>query len=404
MACEAPVSADGETYNLYDGLEEVEGTPTVTIHQGEAVGRDAWFEFTIDNIEPTVLAPGVYDGWCMEWNKPIAQQGDVHENLRMYSTHGQERWKPLNYFLNIKDELKADDSTLSFLEFQAVIWVISEGPEFNLNTLSNDEIPSRLMKDGEPRFDKQKVLEIATDIKTNASSFEYGLNTTYAMFMQTGEDEQDVMVPMDPKDTVSHGYVEGVTPSDDPYYAERTYPVIQADWEGPGGDSRWLGWNLGATDAPESFDDGNLDRAGWFFTFNRSQGYYFDTTDPVPDNFRRSLPTLEDWNIDNDPCREALEGNWRIPTEEEWQAVSDNAGAALNVHLAGFISNQQGVLTPPSRLAGTSGAYWSSTAVDNTVRPVSGFAAFPTSQVSGSIGSVDFTFQRYGHTIRCIEG
>ncbi len=418
--CGMPTDSSGESYNLYHGLEKVENAaPSVSIHQGEAVGRDAWFEFTIDNVDSEIMAPGVYDGWCMEWNKPIAQQGDIHENLQMYSTYDQHRWKPLNYFLNIKDELQAEDPSLTFREFQAIIWLISEGPEFNLNTLSNDELPSRLMKDGEPRFDKQKVQDIAGNIKAEANSFEYGPNTAYALFMKTGEDEQDIMVPVDPS-IISHGYVGGVAPSNDPQFAERSYPVIMADWEGPGGDKRWLGRNLGATDAPESFDDDDKDRAGWFFQFNNSGANYWNGGVGPGEGFVIGegsfiFPPQADrseWLIENDPCRISFGGSWRVPTLEEWEAfyiaVAISGGmenglsteafeSALNLHEAGEISFGTGT---PFFIFDKGGKYWTSTPFEPVELGVGTILAF--SSDSSSVG--DKAAINRGFSVRCIEG
>ncbi|MEX0721205.1 MAG: hypothetical protein WD511_02085 [Balneolaceae bacterium] len=339
-ACDFPTESeetedteDTENYNLYHNLEIVTGAEQtkVTINQGSAVGRDAYFEFEIDNINSNLIAPGVHDGWCIEWTKPIAQQGDTHEDLQMYSTYGKEKYKPLNYFLNIKDQLKAEDSELTFREFQAIIWSVTEGPEFDLNTLSNDELPPRLLKDGEPDFSKEKVNAIVDQVRANAAAFEYNSTTQFALFMQTGDDEQDVMVPSDPpedpeEETVSHGYVEGITPSDDPQFAERTYPVVQANWEGPGGDKRWLGINLGATEEPSSIDDIRTETNGWYFQFDRLQGHYHDGTTRIPDtSWDETDEGFGDWSIESDPCRELLGGQWRIPTHDEWTAFHESA-------------------------------------------------------------------------------
>lgn len=404
IACEETVGSGEEMYDLYQGLERVEGTTSITINQGEAVGRDAWFEFEINSVEnDTIIAPGTYDGWCIEWTKPIAQQGDLHENLQIYSTFGEDRWKPLNHFLNIKDHLKKEDPELSFREFQAIIWAVTEGPEFDLDKLTDDEIPSRLMKDGEPRFNKEKVQEIASYIKADAPSFEYSPNTTYALFLKTGDSEQDVMISSDPPvETVSHGYVEGVTPDNiDPGTAERTYPVIQADWDGPGGDKRWLGWNLGATGEPASVSDDSPESAGWYFQFNHRQGIYPDVPNdekvlqhnPGPVTGPQDPELDSDW-INTDPCSELLDDGWRIPTEEEWQAVADaNASSRLNLHYSGYILGNLSFLSD----LGSQGYFWSSTQHMGANRGVS--ALFDSNGLS--VGTASLMWD--GMPLRCIE-
>lgn len=404
-ACEAPVSADGESYNLYDGLEEEAGTSNVIISQGEAVGRDAWFEFEIEKNDSQILAPGIYDGWCIEWTKPIAQQGDMHESLDLYSTQGQERWKPLNYFLNIKDDLKAGDPDLTFREFQAVMWSVIPGPKFDLETLSVDELPPRLRSNGKPNFDMDKVKSIVADVKAGASSFD-DEGKKYAMLMKTKDDEQDVMVPVDP-DSVSHGYVEGVTPSEDPRFAERTYPVVQADWEGPGGDSRWLGWNLGATDAPESFTDDDPDRAGWYFYFQYPQGYWwngeeldfvtFETDgEIIPDD---EFASAEDIRNGPDPCTEALGGSWRTPTVAEWQALADaDVADEMQFHQGGVMSFPSRF--PPSGEDQDVSRYW--TSEQNT--PLQAYYVEVNSDGEILLDTVDPISGTNVLTVRCIEG
>lgn len=367
-ACD-PLTIEEENYDLYEGLTPVEGAENtmVTIQQGSAVGRDAYFQFTLDNVgENELIDPGVYDGWCIEWTKPIAQQGDTHDGLQMYSTYGKEKWKPLNYFLNLKNQLQTEDPNLTFKEFQAVIWSVVEGPDFDLATMPDNKIPPRLMKDGEPDFSKEKVQSIVKMVRTNAPDFIYSSDVSFALFLKTGDDEQDIMVPVEPVETVSHGYVAGVTPENiNPENAWRTYPVINADWAGPGGDKRWLGWNLGATKEADGLTDDSPESAGWYFQFNRVAGIFpgVPNGESVP-NFQAGNntgpqdPSIDsDW-IDEDPCAALLEGTWRIPTLEEWQAVVEaEVSTRLNLHYSGYILGSLSFLTE----MGTQGRFWSST-------------------------------------------
>ncbi|MEX2573618.1 MAG: hypothetical protein WD317_04950 [Balneolaceae bacterium] len=409
-ACDQPVdpaAESGQEYNLYDGLEQVEGTENseVTVRQGE----DAWFEFDIDNIESNeYIIPGTYEGWCIEWNKHIAQNGDTHENLPMYSTYGVDRWKPLNYFLNIIDQLKEESPELTNKELQAVIWSIMEGPKFDLNELPVNHLPHRLRSDGEINFDKDMVLRIIDHVREHASAFRYDRSKKFALFIKN-RDDQDIMVPVNPKDpepqpqTVSHGFVEGVTPSDDPQFAERTYPVIQADWEGPGGDKRWLGRNLGATEAPSSMADDNPESAGWYFQFNRMQGYYHDGDNRIPDTpWESPLEEDSNWIIEHDPCRELLGNSWRIPNREEWEAFHASAPlvdgepdrdhpftSELSLHRSGFILSDELISTF------SDGVYWSSSASDDDLAWALTFG--------DTFYHVALITKDVGASIRCIE-
>lgn len=418
-------SQETENYNQFQGLEQVKGAEKtkITIHQGSAVGRDAYFEFEIENIESDIIASGVYEGWCIEWTKPIAQQGDTYENIQMYSTYGKDKWKPLNYFLNIKDELKKEDPDLTYKEFQAVIWTIAEGPEFDLNTLVDDKLPPRLQENGKPNFSKEKAIAIAKDIRSKSSSFEYSSDSQYAMFMKTDDDDQDIMFPTDPPDSVSHGYVDGVTPSDDPRFAERTYPVVQADWDGPGGDKLWLGWNLGATEEPTTSSYNNPGAAGWYFHFNRLQAHYaqaVDTPDSdiiIPGTNDAAFSEDSEWIVENDPCRELLGDTWRIPTVEEWRSfleapVDDNGmnnggqevafNSALELHTTGFVRYFRGINLD----ATNAGFYWSSEyqEADTEGMPTPGKILF-FDEFESSVGDPDQSVLGREHAapLRCIE-
>lgn len=404
-ACDlGPQVEESESYDLYSDLEKVDGAPRVIISQGEAVGRDSWFEFTIDNIDSEYLVPGVYDGWCIEWNKPIAQQGDMHENLGMYSTYGQDRWRPLNYFLNIKDELKAEDPSLTFREFQAVIWSVTDGPDFDPD-MPVDELPPRLTRDGEPNFDIEKVRAIVADVKAGAATFDHE-GKMFAMFMKTSNDKQDILVPTHPP--ISHGYVEGVTPSDDSQFAERTYPVVQADWEGPGGDKRWLGWNLGATEAPASPNYNNPEVAGWYFQFNIPQGHYAipgeeeiaGTSTIIPGTGPSVINEDSDWTLGNDPCRIALGGDWRIPTIEEWESFHDASdNSVLNLHSAGHIQKATG---PPDLISKNNGFYWSKSQTEIPAGPAIESGEMLLFLSDSETNLIDIS-KSFAQSVRCIE-
>ncbi len=410
VACNETIETPPIDPEITYDLEEVEGAQNadMTLSQGEAVGRDSWFEVDLSGIESNnIIANGISEGWCVEWQKNIAQNGDLHNGVRMYSTEGKDRWKPLNYLLTIKDRLQREDSDLTFREIQAAIWSVVDGSDFDVD-MPADEMPPRLTTDGQPNFDREKVMAIVNKVQANASSHTFDTGSKHAVFISASDNDQTVTVPSEPEqDSVSHGFVEGVTPSDDPQFEERTYPVIQADWEGPGGDKKWLGLNLGATEEPEAINDERPESAGWYFQFNRKQGYYHDGTDRIPaTEWEDPIEEESDWIIDNDPCRELLGESWRIPTADEWEAFhaatsSDEGGdvgtgdtnaafeSILNLHLAGFLRDDgEPNITPPRN-----GMYWSSNGVDQGVVLTFG----PTNYLVSAV------LKSFGVTIRCIE-
>lgn len=199
---------------------------------------------------------------------------------------------------------------------------------------------------------------------------------------------------------VVHGPVDGVTPTDDSGFEERSYITIQADWDGPGGDKRWLGKNLGANGEPKSVDDDDPDRSGWYFRFNREQAFYHDGSFGRAEGFptgpasRSTIREESDWEVVNDPCRKLLGGSWRIPTDDEWKAAASSGTDKLNLHAAGRLSPSFG---HPLDSRGNQGVYWSSTQFN------SHNAIVIEINRDGEISNTEPLQKHYGVPVRCIE-
>ncbi|MCX6306499.1 MAG: hypothetical protein NT040_16165 [Bacteroidetes bacterium] len=136
----------------------------------------------------------------------------------------------------------------------------------------------------------------------------------------------------------------------------------------PGEPSKcWITCNLGAGQQPVSMDDAGEAPAGWYWQFNRMQGYMHDGSNRTPDTeWISGIVENADWQPSNDPCTLELGAGWRIPTSAEWTNV-DAAGdwsdwngpwnSALKIHAAGYLHGSNGSLTG----RGSNGTYWSST-------------------------------------------
>ncbi|TVR18423.1 MAG: hypothetical protein EA391_02275 [Balneolaceae bacterium] len=153
---------------------------------------------------------------------------------------------------------------------------------------------------------------------------------------------------------ISHGYINGVTPSNTSQFRDREYLLVEANWGGPGGNSVWLGQNLGSTGPPQRPTETNAGQAGWYFQFNESQGYFHDGNNVVP-FMNRYMGSTTDWESGNDPCNLALGNDWRLPTSEEldnYRTASQSNGALgsgnrtdaynsdLRLHAAGAVNFQ----------------------------------------------------------------
>ena len=130
------------------------------------------------------------------------------------------------------------------------------------------------------------------------------------------------------------------------------------------GDSKcWITQNLGADNQASSATDATDAAAGWYWQFNRKQGY---AVGPTPAWTITAIDESSDWIASNDPCTIELGTGWRIPTYTEWLNADANGGwnnyndtysSVLKLHAAGYLLYSNGSLGN----RGTGGNYWSST-------------------------------------------
>lgn len=81
----------------------------------------------------------------------------------------------------------------------------------------------------------------------------------------------------------------------------------------------WITQNLGADKEPSSAGYVSESEAGWYWQFNRKQGYKFDGGIRTPNTkWITSINEAFDWTAANDPCKLLLGDGWRIPTDSEW--------------------------------------------------------------------------------------
>ena len=129
------------------------------------------------------------------------------------------------------------------------------------------------------------------------------------------------------------------------------------------GDKCWLTQNLGSTNQASSATDATDAAAGWYWQFNRKQGY---KVGPTPTWTITSISETSDWVAAQDPCTIELGAGWRIPTNTEWYNAdatgawnnyTDTYNSVLKIHAAGYLNYYNGSLSD----RGTFGNYWSST-------------------------------------------
>jgi len=132
----------------------------------------------------------------------------------------------------------------------------------------------------------------------------------------------------------------------------------------PGETSKcWITSNLGADHQADSVNDATEASAGWYWQFNRMQGYKHDGTTLTPAWTITTIEEESSWLIANDPCAIELGSGWRLPTYFEWINV-DGSGSwtnwngpwnsALKMHAAGYLHNSNGSLIG----RGSTANYW----------------------------------------------
>ncbi len=166
-------------------------------------------------------------------------------------------------------------------------------------------------------------------------------------------------------------------------------------------DKCWITQNLGSDHHANSIDDASEASAGWYWQFNKKQGYKHDGATRTPaTTWIGSINENSDWVAANDPCTLELGSGWRIPTNTEWDNLilsgnlntwSGSYASGLKLHDAGYLIFGDGSLT----YRGSYGNYWSSTQ-DN--------AAFGWFLYFSSDISFMFNYNKaFGMSVRCCK-
>jgi len=134
----------------------------------------------------------------------------------------------------------------------------------------------------------------------------------------------------------------------------------------------WITQNLGASQPATVVSDATEASAGWYWQFNRKQGYKHDGTTRTPNTaWITTINENSNWATVNDPCAIELGSGWRIPTKTELDNVTVSGGwtnwngpwnSALKMHAAGHLYASTGTLIT----RGSLGTYASSTQSSNS--------------------------------------
>jgi hypothetical protein len=149
-----------------------------------------------------------------------------------------------------------------------------------------------------------------------------------------------------------------------------TYGTVMTNLTGS--DKCWITQNLGADHQATSVNDATEESAGWYWQFNRQQGYKHDLTTRTPNTTWISIfNENSNWIAANDPCSLLLGSSWRLPTSVEWSNADASGGwtdwngpwnSDLKMHAAGYLYYFGGSLYD----RGSYGSYWSSSQTDSS--------------------------------------
>ena len=163
----------------------------------------------------------------------------------------------------------------------------------------------------------------------------------------------------------------------------------------------WITSNLGADRQATAVSDATEASAGWYWQFNRRQGFKHDGTTRTPGTtWITTIIESSDWIATNDPCSLELGTSWRLPTSTEWTNVDATGNwtswagpwnSALKLHAAGCLVATDASLS----YRGTSGFYQSS--VQNDANYGRYLYFYSTSSV------MNFNSKAYGFSVRCIR-
>ena len=162
----------------------------------------------------------------------------------------------------------------------------------------------------------------------------------------------------------------------------------------------WISRNLGASQQATAANDATEASAGWYWQFNRKQGYKHDGSTLTPSWPTTGVDENYDWQITNDPCNLQLGTAWRVPTNTEWTNTNAANGwtnwngyfnSGLKMHGSGYLDMSNG----SSGGRGSIGYFWSGIQSSTTGAPHLG--------ISASSGGMSSSFKSYGFSLRCIK-
>jgi probable HAF family extracellular repeat protein len=197
FSCESsPITGMQNSDETQSGLNLIAGAENATIHVNK--GTDSYYIVDVEDVAPNgYIRPGNAKAWCISWNNPITTQNAVHKEMKLYSTFGDNRYKKINYLLNIQTELMAGDESITFREIQAAIWTLLNDPEFDPGRISASRLPPDMVSDGIFNFDRRRVSRIVNLVNRKAGFFDHTSTSAYALIAETPNGSPKLIIQVD---------------------------------------------------------------------------------------------------------------------------------------------------------------------------------------------------------------
>jgi hypothetical protein len=179
----------------------------------------------------------------------------------------------------------------------------------------------------------------------------------------------------------------------------------------------WITQNLGASRQAQYATDTSEPSAGWYWQFNRKQGYKAYGDNVIIPNFPcNTINENSDWASTNDPCTIELGNGWRLPDSLEWYNVNYYGGwnwsgfngpwtSPLRLNTAGYLDAPNCELARRGGVDITTdfwGEYWSSNQ-HNWGNPFVTANEWGFNYYVDGVGGGSGWFKADGNTIRCIK-
>lgn len=195
-----------ETLEVLPKVTPITGASSATITVNN--GTKSYFEIDFDDvIANQYIDNSKREAWCIAYNQPIGSGGAQYEGLQVSYAEG-ERWQPIRNLLSMKDSYLQENSEATYREVQVAIWALLDFPKFDIDAIKTDQIPSRMLTDGQFNFSKsiaKDLVELAKRGNQNQASKSLQSDTSAESdgvelcVVETDSETQTVIVPC--KDT-----------------------------------------------------------------------------------------------------------------------------------------------------------------------------------------------------------